>query len=330
MPQASYVINLNSAGGASGSAVIDPETRKALGVLYGGGKTYVFALHALYVQYAIEALRNASVPLRKHCGIITQTYSLDSAQKHRNFPAKVVQEYLIKFPEARNKVIEVRNVISGSPAEGIVESGDILWAVRDNQTLVELGSDLSILDMAMNRSGDDKIELAIYRNGILVNKILPLYDINQNKVEKMLDFGGSLFFEADDYTSHKTGIPLKSLTIMNVDTGSSFSSLPVAFAQDNKNYYRLIVKSIADRPLKNLEDLIKFVPELSCGKQRFINMVFKNYQPYMPDFSGNDGSFISAHENLVADIILGSIDAKPRLLMYNPKKYEWQTQDISN
>ena len=43
MPQGSYVINMNSTGGASGSPVLNNDN-KAVGVLYGGGKTHSLAL----------------------------------------------------------------------------------------------------------------------------------------------------------------------------------------------------------------------------------------------------------------------------------------------
>ena len=47
MPQGSYIINMNSTGGASGSPVLNTDN-KAIGVLYGGGKTHSLALKGSY------------------------------------------------------------------------------------------------------------------------------------------------------------------------------------------------------------------------------------------------------------------------------------------
>jgi S1-C subfamily serine protease len=53
MPQGSYVINTNSTGGASGSPVLNVEN-KAIGVLYGGGKTHALALKGEYVTHVLK------------------------------------------------------------------------------------------------------------------------------------------------------------------------------------------------------------------------------------------------------------------------------------
>lgn len=328
MPQCSYVINLNSAGGASGSAVINPKTKKAIGVLYGGGKTYVFSLHAAYVQYALESMKNKQMPIRNHCGIITELYSLDSAEKHRHFPKKIIEEYLLKFPDTRNMVVSVRNIIAGSVAENILQPGDIIWAIKGEKGSTELGGSLIVLDMAMNNARDSSVTLELYRNGELLTKTVPLYDVNKNKIERMVDFAGALFFESDDFTSSKTGIPLGALSIMNVNSGSSFSSLPVPYIQDNRNFYRLVVKSISEQAVGSLDELIKFIPNIINAKQKFINVRFKNYQPYMGSFQSQDGSFVSAQEDLVTDIVLDNIDAKPRVLKYDNAKMEWIAEDV--
>ena len=54
MPQGSYVINMNTTGGASGSPIINSEN-KAIGVLYGGGKTHALALKSSYVTDVVNS-----------------------------------------------------------------------------------------------------------------------------------------------------------------------------------------------------------------------------------------------------------------------------------
>ncbi|MFK7968417.1 MAG: trypsin-like peptidase domain-containing protein [Rickettsiaceae bacterium] len=319
MPQGSYVINMNTTGGASGSPVINADN-KAIGVLYGGGKTHALALKSSYVTDVLNALKDNKLPQRKHIGIISSLYSLDKAVKHRNFPTLEMNSYINKFPDARNRIITARSVIAGSTAQNIIMPGDIIWAVNDK----ELGGDLTILDQTMNNA-QNSIVLTIFRNGQKLNKEIKLYDLEKTKIFKMLDFAGAIFFEVDDYAAAKSGIPLGSIAIANVQTGSSFSSIPEMFIQNYKSVYRLVVESMNNKKIKTLDDLAKVVN--NAIKQKFINITYKNYQPYFTAFDQESG-FISSQEHLMQDITFDSIDTKPRILRYDQILNEWISEEI--
>ena len=47
----------------------------------------------------------------------------------------------------------------------------------------------------MNISKKDNVKLTIYRDGKLIEKLVNLYDINKNKITKILNFGGATFFK---------------------------------------------------------------------------------------------------------------------------------------
>jgi S1-C subfamily serine protease len=96
MPQGSYIINVNSAGGSSGSPVLNANN-KAVGVLYGGGKTHILALKASYVTHVLKSIQKGEVPTRNHIGVITKLISLDKAEKHFNFPKILLQNILMIF-----------------------------------------------------------------------------------------------------------------------------------------------------------------------------------------------------------------------------------------
>jgi hypothetical protein len=93
---------------------------------------------------------------------------------------------------------------------------------------------------------------------------------------------------------------------------------------DNRNNYRFVINSIDQKGLKNLDDLIKIIPE-NISK-RFISVRIKNFQPYYPKF--NFGSFVSSQEELIYDIVLDSIDNKPRILKYDYEAKEWVSEVI--
>lgn len=319
MPQGSYVINMNTTGGASGSPVINSES-KAIGILYGGGKTHALALKKSYVTEVLNALESNKSVQRKHIGVLSVLYSLDKAVKHRNFPVSEMKAYIKKFPDARNRVITVRTIIAGSTAQNVIMPGDIIWAVNNK----ELGGDLTILDQIMNNAPEN-ITLTIFRNGQKLDKEVKLYDLEKNKIRKMFDFAGAIFFEADDYVAAKSGAPIGSVAIANVQTGGSFSSIPEMFVQNYKSVYRLVIESINNQKVETLDDLIKAAND--AIKQKFINITYKNYQPYFTFFDQESG-FISSQEQLMQDITFDSIDTKPRILKYDSNLSEWISEEI--
>tara|TARA_B110000503_G_C7170021_1_gene423837 strand:- start:5547 stop:7004 length:1458 start_codon:yes stop_codon:yes gene_type:complete len=320
MPQGSYIINMNSTGGASGSPVLNADN-KAIGVLYGGGKTHSLALKGSYVQHALNELKSGKItPSRKHIGVITNLYSLDKAVKHRNFSAKEMDQYIADLPNARNRVIVVHSVLPGGTAQSILQPGDILWSVEGKI----IGADLTIFDQTMNISKTDNIKLTIIRDGKKLEKEIKLYDLTKNKISKMLDFAGGLFFEADDFVAAKSGIPIGSVALANVQTGSSFSSIPEMFVQDYKSVYRIIIKSVNGVIITSLNDIIMATND--AINKKYINLEYQNFQPYFPQF-GADRGFISAHEYFMQDITFDSIDTKPRILKFDDNASEWISED---
>lgn len=321
MPQGSYVINMNSAGGASGSPVLNSENN-AIGVLYGGGKTHSIALKGSYVQHVLSQLKsNKLTPVRNHIGVITTLYSLDKAVKHRGFSKDEMEKYIKEFPDSRNRVIVVHSVLPGGTAESIIKPGDILWEINGKK----IAADLTVFDLGMNNAKSDKISLTIIRDGKKINKNIRLYNIEKNKVSRMLDFAGGLFFEADDFVSSKSGVPIGSVALANVQTGSSFSSIPEMFVQDYKSVYRLWIKSLNGNVVNNLAELISATNKAIADK--YINIEYRNFQPYYPSFAPDRG-FISSHKDLMQDITFDSIDTKPRIIKFDQQKSEWVSEDI--
>lgn len=316
MPQSSYVINLNVVGGSSGSPVLNT-SGEAIGLHYGGGQTFGLALKGAYVSKILNAIRSGKTPIRQHIGVVCEAYSLDKAVQHRNFPKEVMNQYIKEMPDSRNKVVAVEYIIPGSPAKNILEPGDILWAINDTR----INADLYILDDGMDKA-EDVVKITIYRNGSLLDKNIKLYNIESHKIDTMLHFGGAIFFQSDDHASAKSGIPLKALTVANVQNGTSFSTIPWCFIQDDRAFYRFTITSISEYQMSDLESLIKVVPQLI--NKMFINVRLRNYQPYF----GFSNALISSHSELTTDVTLDSIDNKPRVMKFDYTQFKWLSHDV--
>lgn len=320
MPQQTYVINLNARGGSSGSPLLN-DNGEAIGVHYGASDTYGLSLKGEYVTHSLEAIKKGIVPSRKHMGIITSTYSLDKAVNHRNFPKNIMEDYIKKYPDARNKVIQVIQALKNSPAEALLQTGDIIWQING----ADVTASLFTLDNAMNLSKDNKVQLVIYRNGKKIDLDVPLYDVDSHQVKTLVEFAGATIFEADDFTSAKSGIPLGTVAIVNIKQGSALSANPLFLnlGQGHPATWRMYIDELDNNPVKDLKSLIDLLPAVVSKK--FVTMRVTNHQPYFEFF---DGIMQTAHRNAVIDITLDALDAKPRIMKFQNQTGEWNIETL--
>ena len=316
MPQHSYIINLNVTGGSSGSPILN-QKGEAIGINYGGSKTYSIALKGDYIRDALDALKRNHVPVKKAIGVIYKTYSLNDAVNHRNFPSDIMKEYIKKYPEYRNQVICIDRIIKGSPAEGIFKSGDIIIEANGKP----IGAELYILSDIINKVKDELV-LTIYRDGVKIKKSIKPYDANAYKIEKILQFGGASFFVVDDFASAASGIPLNSLAVGNILEGSSFSVVPYFDFYGYKKHYRFVPLNISGHQLSDLDSLINVIPKIV--EQKYAKLELVNYQLYQAHYNG---IFITSHDNLAVDIIFDITDAKSKLFKFDKEKNDWIVEE---
>lgn len=316
MPQDTYVVNLNISGGASGSPLLT-EKGEAIGLVYGGGKTYGLALKGSYLVDAISAINAGREPKRQHVGVISDLYSLDKAIKHRKFPKSVMEKYMREFPDARNKAIVVLYNIPGTPAESFFKAGDIIWEVDD----VKIGSGLYELDKALDKSRSGQVNVKVYRDGKIVTGEVKTYDINKHRITEILEIAGGYFYHADDFIAAKRGVKLGSLALTNVKEGSSLSVIPYAWYHGQSRKYMLMPTKINDMPVKNLRDLESVIGK--AIENKYVKFDFFNYQPYIENFNSN---LNSVQTDLTFDVELDNIDAEPRRIYFDKSTNEWKSE----
>lgn len=324
LPMGSYQINLNTKAGCSGSPafLLDGDKCKIIGLNYGGGESHISALKSEYVKYILDAITQDKIPVRKHCGIIALKYNLSDAVKHRSFPNEVAQDYLKNFPDSKNNIIVVDRIIPGTQAIGILESGDLIWSANGKI----IAGDLLTLDMIMNKSTSDYIDLEVYRLGKKLKFKVPLLDVNKTKVNRILEFAGAIFFESDMLYSSRSGIPVKSVVVANIQPGSSFSKIGF-YNKDEIAGYRLIIKKIDENKINSFEDLVSVIKSL-WQKKKYISVAWENHQFYSVSFQPN--FYSSGHEEFVDDVNLSATMEKPRIISFDNKTRSWKIDYIVN
>jgi hypothetical protein len=292
-------------------------------LIYETNGTHALALNGKYVTNILKQLAQGKEPIRKHMGASINLYSLDDAQKNRSFPRELVKQYLAEFPNARNRILSIFSVVAGSPADGKLQIGDIIWKVNGKK----FGPSLYALDYEMDNSKNDKIELEIYRDGKQKNITLDLYDINQNQMTPMLEFGGGLFHLRQTLLGDRTGM---SLYIDNLCTGTDAPMNGLVLSDyRNSSVFNLsayfdgwpiiVIQKIGNFDVYSVESLIQAIDALNGN--RFTTLNFKTYKTY--DVKKMSPPQISAHENMTVDIVLKESDFNPKLYTFDKKTLQW-------
>jgi hypothetical protein len=165
--------------------------------------------------------------------------------------------------------------------------------------------------------------LTIYRDGEKKTLEVSLYNIIDYQVKKIVDFAGGIIFEADDYMSAKTGIPLGSVSMVNVQKGSGLSAVPTFVRYDQNVSYRLVINKLDKQNITNLDSLIALLPNVILKK--FVTIDFSNYQPYVESFNS---TLQSGHNSMTSDITLDALDIKPRKMLFDYKNGDWVVEEI--
>ena len=168
------------------------------------------------------------------------------------------EQYRAKFPNAFNQILTVKNILAASPAEELFEVGDVVTHVNG----VEIGPDYYLLDKRTNEAAASQpnapVEFTIVRRGRTINLKTHTYDLNQRKIEKMVQFGGAIFYEADDAIIQRTGARDHRVFVTNIRPGSSFfEKLPLI---PRSNFTLVSIIRIGEKEITCLQDVIDLIP----------------------------------------------------------------------
>jgi len=244
--------------------------------------------------------------------------SLDKANRFLSFPETEVTQYLSDFPDALNKGIMVSGVVSGTPAVKFLRSGDVIWSIDGRR----IGPNLYELQYTINNAKSDKITLQIYRSGKLMESDIPVYDLYKNEVRRMVIFEGTVFYEADDFTTLLTGINASEVCVMNVNKNSDFYSIPCMYVNNADDVYYLKITRVGDYEINNLDDLIRAIPQLVKEKQFVV--YYQNYLGY----AGYNKKIFNDRTERFKGIKYSGINGESLLLEYNGTTKSWDSKKI--
>ncbi len=273
LPSQVFRISQNAQGGASGSPVFSKDD-KVIGLVNASdGGTFSFALPIAYAMDALKSVKENKIAPRFATGIILDYKSLDDLVRFYNFPKDLAEQYRTKFPTASNQILVVKNILAATPGEELFEVGDVITHINGT----EIGPNYYLLDKIVNEASaskpDGSVEFTVIRRGKTLNLKVKTYDLNQRKIQKMVQFGGAVFYEADDAIVQRTGARDHRVFVTNIRPGSSFAEkLPLI---PRSNFTLVSIIRIGEKEITCLQDVIDLIPTLVEKNDFFV--FYKNY-----------------------------------------------------
>lgn len=314
-PTQSYRISLNAQGGASGSPVIT-EKGEIIALTHSSNlSSSAFALPISYVIDALKVLEKEKTPPRRFTGALVDYGSLDRASKYNYFPKTLIDPYMAKYPDSLNKGLIVTQILKGTPAEGKLQLGDVIWEINGEK----IGPNLYTYDKLLNHSGE-KVTFLVYREGKSMKILVGTYDLEKNRVRKLINFGGATFYEADHVTVLFTGAPYGSVFISNILPGSSFFDEFPPIAGTDKLFINMV--KMNGKSVPSLDSLKGLIADLIKKKDFYV--IYKNYAFYM----GHNRTPMFATRDSLAEVSFNPLDGDTQLLVFNDKTGFWDRSVI--
>lgn len=282
------------------------------------------AQNAEWIRGILQTIKKSSFPIPCSIGVSTQSTPMDTLVRYRQFPVnnQIVYNQLYQSKEGAAVELEVITyIIPGSPAEGILQEGDIIWEV--NKEIAKNGR-LQI-HKAEQVCRTNTILLGVYRDGVFNELEVPLYNMRDYAVNKMVFFGGAYFFEADTYWSYATRVPLKTVCCARaIDSAIiSFPSYSSVRGEEWGHDFAVQIIAIGGVKIKTLDDLIQAIPSLI--KRKHFSIYYRNLLHIEMD--GVDRNYNTCRFE-IRDVDYSTNSPHPSIWFWNDEKIEWETTAI--
>lgn len=314
-PSQSIRISLNAKGGSSGSPIIDGNG-EVVAINFAVDTTYSYALNALYLLDALSHIKKGEYPVRRDLGIIYSYISIDSAKRFFSLTNELIDKYRLNSPVSHKQMIIVDSLMADSTALGALEPGDILLKLNGKP----IGANLYELQKTIDQNKEVKIEFL--RFGKIQSASLKTADLSTHRITKMLEFGGALFYEADDFISLISGAKIKQVFMSSVEQGASFETIP-SNIESRFPKMLLNIDAINEHKINSLDGLRDAVKKMK-SKQDFI-VFYKNYYGRL----GYNKSYFSSRMLKYDEIQLSSYENDALLYELDPNTNIWKINKLS-
>ncbi|MFS8609249.1 MAG: trypsin-like peptidase domain-containing protein, partial [Gammaproteobacteria bacterium] len=246
-----YQAASSTSGGSSGSPVIDIEGRVV--ALNAGGSTTAASSFYLPLHRVERALRliQAGKPVTRGTLQTVFRYTPFDELRRLGLREQTESEVRKRFPRSTGMLV-VSEVQRGSPAETIIEPGDIL--VRLNG---ELTVDFDGLATVLDESVGETVTLTLERGGTVLERQLTVQDLHEIMPDAYLQFGDAVVHDLSWQQARHMNVPISGVYVAN--PGYVFGAAAVPRGA--------VITEVDGKPIANLEAFEAVVRHLKDGER---------------------------------------------------------------
>ncbi|MDC0344893.1 trypsin-like peptidase domain-containing protein [Alphaproteobacteria bacterium] len=317
LPGQSMRLSLNTRGGSSGSPVFNTQGQ-VIALNHSGSDTSAFALHTSYITQMLNVFRNEPDTLQRwEMGVDLSYDPVDKLVRHLNFPKDIAATYREDYTDASGKILVVERTHKGSPARNLLKPGDVLWALNDTP----IGPHLERLQLLINKSGHKPLKITVIRDGKKVDVSFVPQMVLDHQITRFVEFGGGIFFAADDFTNSQTGCGIGAVVVNAIDEGGAFYQ--VFRAANLGSGLNVRVTKLNNHSIKTLNDFIEAIP--SAVKKEHFGVQYSNYGVS----PGYNSTALTTRSRRSTTVTFSSHQSSPRLFTFDRKERRWSVKLIN-
>ena len=246
-----YQAASSTSGGSSGSPVIDIEGR-VLALNAGGSSAAAssFYLPLTRVTRALELIQ-ANQPVAR--GTLQTVFVYTPFDQVRRLGLRNDTEAALrgKFPKDTGALV-VSEVQRGSPAEKILEPGDVLVRVNG-----ELTADFDTLAEVLDSGIGKKVKLSVERGGQPLERELTVQDLYAVTPDQYLEFGDAVVHNLSWQQARHINVPISGVYVANPGYVLAAAAVPRG----------AVISEVDGKPIYTLEDFTNVVGALKDGER---------------------------------------------------------------
>lgn len=236
-----------TSGGSSGAPVISIDG--SVVALSAGSNSRAATSFFLPLNRVVRALR-----LIQNNDVVTRG-TLQTVFEHRTFDelkrlglSADSEKNIRAIKPIKNGMLTVKEVISGSPAMGKIEPGDIL--IRLNGQMI---SEFNTLAMALDNSVGSFVELELERGGEKIIEKIAVSDLHSLTPDQYLEFGNAIVNNLSYQQALSFNLPIEGVYVASPGYVLGNHAIP----------FRALISEIDGEPVKNIDDLKNALSKLS-------------------------------------------------------------------
>ncbi|MGH8175279.1 MAG: trypsin-like peptidase domain-containing protein [Steroidobacter sp.] len=246
-----YQAASSTSGGSSGSPVIDIEGR-VLALNAGGSSAAAssFYLPLDRVTRALQLVQEGKPVARGTLQTVFEYTPFDEVRR-LGLPTETETRVRREFPDNTGMLV-VSEVQRGSPAEQILEPGDIL--VRING---DLSADFDALAKVLDDGVGKTVTLAIQRGAQSFERELAIQDLYSVTPNRFLDFGDAIVHDLSWQQARHINVPISGVYVANPGYVLGAGAVPRG----------AVITEVNAKPIPTLAEFERVMAELNDGER---------------------------------------------------------------